>query len=281
MKRAFLYVGAALLAIACGGGNKDTNSPATAKSSPPQKCGEKEAVQQYDLHDDDGQDHFAPCAQSGKEDYSGNVHIDTTGDGLLITITATDDDFVEGKLGSDPKERDAVIVYPKGPGSKGVEVPLKKTPTGYSGQKLIPFDDLDKLTDEGTKLEIHIFDKDSPDKGGSAEQLKVAVAVSAGKSCEKAQDENPQEIKMGGKQTKDLTAEQLGAPMKTSSFMSGCGLPDSSQAEICAAVKNGKPLGVSVKVSPQNNKVASCIDRSVRRLSFPKSEKLDVVKQTF
>jgi hypothetical protein len=281
MKRAILYAGAALLAIACGGGNKDANTAASAKSAPKHKCGEKDSVQQYDLHDDDGQDHFAPCAQSGNEDYSGNVHIDTTGDGLLITITATDDDFVEGKLGSDPKQRDAVIVYPKGPGTKGVEVPLKKTPTGYTGQKLIPFDDLPKLTDEGTKLEIHIYDHDSPEKGGSAEQLKLAVAVSAGKSCEKAQEENPQEIKMGAKQTKDLTAEQLGAPMKTNSFMSGCGLPDSANAEICAAVKQGKPLGVSVKVTPQNNKVAACIDRSVRRLSFPKSEKLDVVKQTF
>ena len=85
----------------------------------------------------------------------------------------------------------------------------------------------------------------------------MSVAISAGKSCEKAIDENPQEIKMGAKQSKDLTADQLGAPMKSSAFMSGCGLPDSSNAEICAAVKQGKPLGVSVKVSPANNKVAA------------------------
>ncbi len=285
MKRAILYMGAALLAVAsaCGGGNnKDANAP-SGKSSEKHKCGEAEKVQEYDLHDSDGQDHFVPCAATGNEDYSGNIHIDTTGEGILVTITATDDDFNEGKLGSDLKGRDAVIVYPKGPGTKGVEVPLKKTPTGYTGQKLIPFDDLEKLTDEGTKLTIHIYDSDDNNKGGAGqhEELKVQVAISAGKSCEKAQDENPQEIKMGGKQTKDLTAEQLGQPMKTSSFMAGCGLPDSSNAEICAAVKNGKPLGVSVKVNPANNKVAACIDRSVRKLSFPKSEKLDVVKQTF
>jgi len=30
-----------------------------------------------------------------------------------------------------------------------------------------------------------------------------------------------------------------------------------------------------------NNKVAACIDRAVRKLSFPTSEKLDVVKQSF
>jgi len=282
MKRAALYLGAAFLAIACGGGNKDTNTANNAGGGGQKhKCGEHEKVQEYDLHDTDGQDHFVPCAQSGNEDFSGNVHIDTTGEGILITIHATDDDFNEGKMGSELKGRDAVIVYPKGPGTKGVEIQLKKTPTGYTGQKLIPFDDLPKLTDEGTKIEVHIYDHDDSHKDGAVEQLKVSVAISAGKSCEKAIDENPQEIKMGGKQTKDLTAEQLGQPMKTSSFMSGCGLPDSSNTEICAAVKNGKPLGVSVKVNPSNNRVAACIDRSVRKLSFPKSEKLDVVKQTF
>jgi hypothetical protein len=281
MKRLALYIGAACLALACGGGNKDANNPSGGGAPTKHKCGEADKVQEYDLHDADGQDHFVPCAATGNEDFSGNVHIDTTADGLLITITATDDDFNEGKVGSPLKGRDAVIVYPKGPGTQGVEVPLKKAPGGYTGQKLIPFDELPKLTDEGTKLTIHIYDNDDSHKDGSHEELKVQVAVSAGKSCEKAIDENPQEIKMGAKQTKDLTADQLGAPMKSSAFMSGCALPDSSNAEICAAVKNGKPLGVSVKVAPQNNKVAACIDRSVRKLSFPKSEKLDVVKQTF
>ena len=271
---------AVALAIGCGGGSKDANAP-TAKSAQKHKCGEHEKVEQYDLHDEDGQDHFVPCAATGHEDFSGNVHIDTTAEGVLITIHATDDDFNEGKLGSDLKGRDAVIVYPKGPGTKGVEVPLKPAPGGYTGQKLIPYDDLGSLTDEGTKLTVHIYDNDDAHKDGSHEELKVQVAISAGKSCEKAIDENPQEIKMGAKQTKDLTAEQLGAPMKTSAFMNGCGLADSANAEICAAVKNGKPLGVSVKVNPANNKVAACIDRSVRKLSFPKSEKLDVVKQTF
>lgn len=280
MKRVAILVTAAALAVGCGGGSKVGEGP-HAPSGSQHKCGEHEKVHSYDLHDEDGQDHYVPCAQTGKEDFSGNVHIDTTPEGILVTIDATDDDFNEGKLGSDIKGRDAVIVYPKGQGTKGVEIPLKRTPNGYSGKKLIPFDELGKLTDEGTKLEIHIHDNDDAHKDGSHESLKVAVAISAGKSCEKAIDENPQEIKMGGKQTKDLTAEQLGAPMKSSAFMSSCGLADSANAEICAAVKQGKPLGVSVKVSPANNKVAACIDRSVRKLSFPKSEKLDVVKQTF
>jgi hypothetical protein len=269
------------LAFACGGGAKTAND---AKDDGPvkHKCGEADKVHQYDLHDDDGQDHAVPCAATGNEDFSGNVNLETVAEGIKVTIHVTDDDVNEGKMGSDLKGRDAMIVYPKGRDKKGVEIPLVKTKHGYKGEKVIPYADLDKLTDEGTSLQISIFDHDDNHKDGAHEELKVSIAISAGKSCEKAMDENPQEIQMGKKNsTPDLTDAQLGAPMKSSAFMSGCGLPDNANAEICAAVKKGKPLGVSVKVAPANNKVAACIDKAVRRLSFPSSEKLDVVKTRF
>jgi len=38
---------------------------------------------------------------------------------------------------------------------------------------------------------------------------------------------------------------------------------------------------VSVKVAPNNNKVAACIDKAARKLSFPASPKLDIVTQKF
>lgn len=271
--------------LACGGGGggggktahdaKDEGLPAN------HKCGEHDKIQQYDLHDEDGQDHFSPCAQTGKEDFSGNVHLDTVPEGIKVTIRATDDDVNEGKLGSDLKGRDAMIVYPKGRDKKGVEIPLVRTKTGYKGEKIIPYADLEKLTDEGTKLEVSIFDHDDNHKDGAHEELKVSIAISAGKSCEKAIDENPQEIVMGKKGTPDLTNEQLGRPMQNSAFMQHCGLPDSSNADICVAVKKGKPLGVSVSTAPMNNKIAACIDKATRKLAFPHSEKLDVVKQHF
>ena len=275
----------ALTLVACGG-SKPADSPKNDLPDNPlpanHKCGEADKVHQYDLHDEDGQDHFAPCAATGKEDFSGNVHLDTTPEGIKITISATDDDVNEGKLGSDLKGRDAMIVFPKGRQNKGVEIPLVRTKNGYKGEKLIPYSDLDKLTDEGTKLEVSIYDNDDNHKNGSHEELKVSIAISAGKSCEKAQDENPQEVTMGKKGgAPDLTNDQLGKPMQNSAFMSKCGLADSANADICVAVKKGKPLGVSVAVTPANNKVAACIDKATRRLSFPTSDKLDVVHQHF
>lgn len=271
----------ALGAVGCGGSQPRPKHDGETNALAPHKCREGGHVEQYDLHDEDGQEAFVPCSTAGKHDLSGLVRIDTTPEGIVITIHATDDDFNEGALGADVKGRDAIIVYPKGRDRTGVEVPLTRTKQGYSGKRLIPFSELDKLTDEGTKIEVSILDHDDTHKNGEHEELKVAVAVSAGKSCEKAIDENPQTITMGKAGTPDLTDNQLGGPMRSSSFFQHCGLADEANAEICVAVKRGKPLGVSVKVAPINNKVAACIDKATRKLSWPTSEKLDVVKQKF
>ena len=223
--------------------------------------------------------------EGGAGDFSGAIKVETIPEGVHITINATDDQVNLGMLGSDVKARDAVIVYPRGKGEKAVEVPLMKTKRGYVGDKIVMWDDLDKLTDEGTKFEIAVYDHDGSSSEAS-EEMHVSVAVSTGKSCERAQDENPQTIDIGAKQgggggRADLSDAQLGGPMKNSGWFSACGLADSANADICVAVKKGKPLGVSVAVTPENKRVAACIDRSARKLHWPESEKLDVVHQKF
>jgi hypothetical protein len=281
--------------VACGGGKAAGDGSATpktdtdqhhgesiSKTAPPtpHSCGEKDKVHAHDIHDEDGSETFVPCSASGKGDYSGAIKIETLPEGIRITINATDDEVKMGALGSDVKDRDAVLVYPRGKGSKSVEVPLMHTPHGYTGDKIIPWEDLDKMNDEGTKIHVAIYDHDA--KSGSHEELSVQISVSTGKSCEKAMDDNPQTIDMGKKNSKpDLTNDQLGQPMRNSTFFSGCGLADSANADICAAVKQGKVLGVSVKITPNNNKVAACIDKATRKLPFPQSDKMDVVKQHF
>ncbi len=282
MKKAITALAAVLL-VSCGGGSKPATDAKGGVSKPTASdvhtCAAADHTHKYDLHDEDGDESLIPCAGGGKHDYSGIVHIETRPEGVHITIKATDDDVNEGVLGSDVKQRDAVIVYPKGPGSKAIEVPLKKNATGYIGEKTILWEELDKISDEGTKIDIAIFDHDDGQK--QSEEMHVSVAVSVGKSCEKVRDENVETIDMGKKGSADLTKEQLGAPMKSSTFFQSCGLADSQNAEICVAVKNGKPLGVSVKVAPASNKVAACIDKATRRLNFPASPKLDIVTQKF
>jgi len=268
----------------CGGGSKpaeNASSPSSAEAKEAtHSCGSADTVQTHDINGEKASEALVPCAKAGAGDYSGLIKIETVPDGIHIIINATDDEVNQGMLGSDVKTRDAVIVYPKGKTQKSIEVPLMKTANGYTGDKIVLYDDLDKLTDEGTKLDIAVFDHD---KGSEpSEEMHVQVAVSTGKSCEKAIDENPQTVdfnKKGGKA--DLTNAQLGQPMQNSGFFSGCGLASSANADICVAVKQGRPLGVSVAVTPKNNKVAACIDRQARHLHFPSSDKLDVVHQHF
>jgi hypothetical protein len=254
--------------------------PTPAEIAQAQKpCGNADDVHAHDLSSGKATEAFTPCAKSGATDYSALVKIETLDEGVHIYIDATDDEVT--LLGPDVTQRDAVLVYPKGKGSIAIEVPLVKTRTGYQGDKIVMWDDLGKLTDDGTKIDVAIYDHDHSTQ--STEEMHVSLAVSTGKSCEKALDENMQTINMGAHQgaKADLTSDQLGAPMRSSDFFSNCGLPDSANADICVAVKRGKPVGVSVALTPSNNRVAACIDRATRRLSFPVSESLDVVHQKF
>jgi hypothetical protein len=239
-------------------GNQASEAPATAEEIEQAKkpCGTQDEVHQHDLHGGASTDAFVPCSSTGAHDYSALVKVETVEHGVHIIIDARDDEVTI--LGPDVKERDAVIVYPKGQGSKGIDVPLIKTKTGYHGDKIVFWDDLGKLTDDGTKIDVAIYDHDKV--SGSHEQLHVQVAVSTGKSCEKAEAENMQTIDMNNKSggKADLTKEQLGAPIRTTSFMASCNLPDEASADICVAIKSGKPVGVSVNVTPSNNKVAAC-----------------------
>jgi hypothetical protein len=273
--------------VSCGGSPQPVRAEGSAAAPPDEAkaathpCGTADTTQAHDLNGDKPTEALVPCSKNGANDYSGVIKIETIPEGVHIIINATDDEVNAGVLGADVKTRDAVIVYPKGKVSKAIEVPLMKTKDGYTGDKIVLYDDLDKLTDEGTKLDIAVFDHDSK-SGEPSEEMHVTVAVSTGKSCERAVDENPQTVdfRKNGKSA-DLTDAQLGAPMQSSGFFSGCGLASSANADICVAVKQGKPLGVSVKVAPQNNRTAACIDRATRRLHFPPSDKLDVVHQHF
>jgi hypothetical protein len=270
----------------CGGGTPPAATGGAGQATPAEvaaavkPCGDADKVHAHDLGSDQPTEAFSPCAKSGASDYSGVIRIETIPEGIHIVINATDDDVNNGVLGSDVKQRDAVIVYPKGKNSKeSIEVPLFKTKTGYTGDKIVLYDQLDKLSDEGTKIDVAIFDHDKNNTNGS-EEMHVSVAVSTGKSCERAIDENPQSLDMtkgGGGGGPDLTDAQLGAPLNSGQWMSGCGLAGSSNAKVCVALKQGRPLGVSVNVTPKNNRVAACIDKAARRVHFPASNKLDVV----
>lgn len=105
--------------------------------------------------------------------------------------------------------------------------------------------------------------------------------LAGGQSCESAQGAYVEEMRIGQRGQADITAGQYGAILNSGSYFSGCGVPDSMSISICAAVQNGRAVGVSVTTSPPNGRVAACVNSSVRRLNFPSHPKLDVTRTSF
>jgi hypothetical protein len=270
-----------LVAMSCGGGaapktasnagssaapqDEGTPAPSAEASEATTACGSGDSTKVHDLNGTDATESLTPCAGSGKNDYSGLIRIENVPNGVRIIINAKDDEVTE--LGPDVRSRDAVLVFPKGPGStQSVEVPLVKTATGYTGDKIVLYSDLDQITDQGTKIDVAIFDHDKS-SGKPAEELHVSVAVSAGMSCAGAEKAFPQHE---GASQPDYS--QLQAPMHTNAFDSAvgaCNPPSSMSLNICALVQGGSAKGVTVKTSPTNNQVAVCLDRVTRGLHFP------------
>ena len=106
--------------------------------------------------------------------------------------------------------------------------------------------------------------------------------LGGGMSCEAARDAYTEEMSVGGPRGQaDITGGQYGAILNRGAYFGHCGVPDSMSLSICAAVQNGRAVGVTVVTNPRNPRVASCVAAGVRGLSFPSHPKLDVTRTNF
>lgn len=80
---------------------------------------------------------------------------------------------------------------------------------------------------------------------------------------------------------RELTNEELTAPMKSPTFLNSCNAPDSMSVTVKVAVRDGKALGVSVSTTPDDPTVAECIDSAIRNLTWPASKHRDSFTTTF
>ena len=106
--------------------------------------------------------------------------------------------------------------------------------------------------------------------------------LGGGQSCESAQASYVEEMSVGGPRGQaDITGGQYAAILNRGSYFAHCNVPDSAKISICAAVQNGRAVGVTVAVTPRNAGASSCIAAGVRGLSFPSNPKLDVTHTSF
>lgn len=107
------------------------------------------------------------------------------------------------------------------------------------------------------------------------------VGSSDGPTCEEAQAGYVDEVQMGKRNQKDLSTTELGAPLNNGAYLNDCEVPDNSKVDICAAVQNGKVVGVTVGISPSDPDREKCVAARVRGISFPSHPKMDVVRTSF
>ncbi|WP_437729017.1 hypothetical protein [Sorangium sp. So ce861] len=114
-----------------------------------------------------------------------------------------------------------------------------------------------------------------PSGGGSYPTL------GGGMSCEAAQARYVEEYKLGNNGPADLTAGAYGNVLNRGTYLNACGVPSTMEVNVCAAVQNGRAVGVTITTSPSNPGIASCIAGQIRGMSFPSHPRLDVARTTF
>jgi hypothetical protein len=103
--------------------------------------------------------------------------------------------------------------------------------------------------------------------------------VPSGMSCEGARSRYVEDYDKSA--PPDLSANAYGNVLNNGKYLQGCAVPASMSLTICAAIQNGRAVGVTVTTNPKDGKVASCVAGAVRGLSFPAHPRLDVTTTSF
>jgi hypothetical protein len=120
-----------------------------------------------------------------------------------------------------------------------------------------------------------------PTAGAPEVAMSATGGSSDGKTCEEARDQYVEEIAVGSSGPADLTADDFAAVLNNGAYLTPCEVPGSSKVRICAAVQNGRAVGVTVALDPPSAEVEICVATQVRQLAFPAHAKLDVVSVRF
>ncbi|HEX2870520.1 MAG TPA: hypothetical protein VHP33_04675 [Polyangiaceae bacterium] len=101
-------------------------------------------------------------------------------------------------------------------------------------------------------------------------------------SCEAAIARNNEQLTIGGARgPADITREAYASILQNGRYLSGCSIPDRTVFEICAAVKDGRAIGITVVSSPSSSALNACVRNAVGRLKFPQNARLDVTHTRF
>ncbi|MES1186622.1 MAG: hypothetical protein ABUL60_22605 [Myxococcales bacterium] len=118
---------------------------------------------------------------------------------------------------------------------------------------------------------------DAPTPPTSEPDAPVAVS-----SCEAAIARNNEQLTIGGpRAAPDITREAYASILQNGRYLSACSIPERTVFEICAAVRDGRAVGITIVSNPPSPALNSCVRKAVGRLKFPQNSKLDVTHTRF
>ena len=101
-------------------------------------------------------------------------------------------------------------------------------------------------------------------------------------SCESAAATANQSIDLGSARgAPDLTRDAFAGVLEHGTYLTRCAIPARSALEICAAVRDGAVVGVTVTTEPRNPAINACVRRAVSTLRFPRNSQLDITRTRF
>jgi eukaryotic-like serine/threonine-protein kinase len=104
--------------------------------------------------------------------------------------------------------------------------------------------------------------------------------VAGGGSCEAAIAKYTEDYSQQGVPP-DLTAGSYAGVLNKGTYLNSCGVPSNMSVSICAAVQNGRAVGVTVVTTPSSPGHASCVRGAVMGMGFPAHPRMDVARTTF
>jgi hypothetical protein len=112
-----------------------------------------------------------------------------------------------------------------------------------------------------------------------------AALVAAGSrisSCESVLAQATDEIDMTrGRGAPDVSRDAYAAILERGSYLSACSVPGGTVVEVCAAVQQGRAVGITVVSRPFDARVNGCVRGAVASLAFPANARLDVTRTRF
>ena len=119
-------------------------------------------------------------------------------------------------------------------------------------------------------------------KGKGAKSNDDYPVVLAGGSCETAIQSYVDDYDNKKKgDPPDLSAADYGAVLNQGTYLAACDVPSDMALDLCVAVQNGHAVGVTVKTTPSNETVATCVATQLRGLEYASAPRMDVARTHF